>query len=403
MTQSYPPQEISSNILEGSQQMGYNVIDSNGEKSLGSSIFQIFADNGRRYDPEMAFLSTIKNRKNLKILDRSYVTKIEVCKSTKKVKGVIFTRRSKTYFARIRKEIILSAGAISSPQILMLSGIGPKEHLKSLGIPVIRDLPVGVTLRDHSITSVILSSNFTVEAQSLRDSVEEFLQGKGSLTRSFPIDAVSWFRTSMETNINYPDMEFVYFNVSGSPLAQKLFGWTNETFNALNPNVSNPFSVNLTPCHQTSHGTVKLRSADPFDYPLIDPNLLSTDEDLETVYQGVLLLQRLIETETFKKMNVRFAVGQFPGCDHAQPFSKEYWYCYIRSVTGIGYHPVSTCPAATSPKTGVVDNELRVFGVIGLRVADASVIPFPMSAHPNAVCNMIGEKVSDEIKKFYKY
>lgn len=403
MTQSYPPQKISNNILEGSQQMGYDIIDSNGVKHLGSSIFQIFASNGRRFDPEMAFLSTIKGRKNLRILDGSYVTKIEVCNTTKQVKGVIFTRQSKTYVARIRNEVILSAGTISSPQILMLSGIGPQEHLESLRIPIIQNLPVGVTLRDHSITSVILSSNFSVEPQSLRDSVNEFLHGKGSLTRSFPIDAVSWFRTPIEPNVKYPDMEFVYFNVSGSALGQKLFGWSAETYNALNPNVSNPFSINLTPCHPKSYGTVTLKSADPFDYPLIDPNLLSTDEDLETIFQGVLRLQRLLDTESFKKMNVRFAVDQFPGCSHAPPLSKEYWYCYIRSVTGIGYHPVGTCPTATSPKTGVVDNKLKVFGVTGLRVADASVIPFPLSAHPNAPCNMIGEKISDIIKSSYKY
>lgn len=127
------------------------------------------------------------------------------------------------------------------------------------------------------------------------------------------------------------------------------------------------------------------------------------DEDINSLYYGIRLALGLIETPAFRKMNFKLAFKQFPGCNHLKPLSKEYWFCYLRKVTVTAFHPISTCLTGKSPKTGVVDNELKVFGVHGLRVADGSIIPFPISAHTNAVCTMIGEKASNLIKKSYNY
>lgn len=156
--------------------------------------------------------------------------------------------------------------------------------------------------------------------------------------------------------------------------------------------------------HPKSYGTVKLKSADPFDYPLIDPNLLSDkgNYDIESFYQAAQLVLKLTETEAFRKMNIKLAFDRFPGCNHTKPLSRKYWYCYFRRVTGIGSHQQSSCLAGTSPKTAVVDNELKVFGIDGLRVADASIFPTSITGHTNAACTMIGEKVSDLIKDSYK-
>lgn len=152
ITQSIPPEEISRNLLKGSQQLGYPLTDYNGKRQSGASVFQIFTKDGKRYNHQMAFISSARKRYNLDILDRSYVIKIEINVYSKNVEGVIFTRNNKTYIARNRKEVILSAGAICSPQILMLSGVGPQRHLEHLGIPVIQNLPVGKFLRDQVLS-----------------------------------------------------------------------------------------------------------------------------------------------------------------------------------------------------------------------------------------------------------
>lgn len=401
-SQCKPPQKISAKLAEASYALGYNIIDYNGRQQLGGSIFQFFIKNGKRFDPAMAFIDPIKSRENLVILDRSYVTKIKIDQTTKQVEGVIFTRNNKTYIARNHKEVILSAGAISSPQILMLSGIGPQKHLKSMGIPVVQNLPVGENLIDHVLLQFPFSSNASSKPETLEESVRDLLRGKGALTRSFVYDAVSWLKTSSEPKGNYPSVEFALNNISSSNLIQKYMGWTDETYNAMNPNVSSPLAIAMIICHPKSKGTVRLKSSDPFEYPLIDANFLGDEEDMETNYQGIQTMLKLAKTKPFKAINVTLALDQFPGCNHTQAFTKEFWYCFLRRTAGPGYHPVSTCRTSKSPKTGVVDSKLKVFGVNGLRIADASVIPFPFANHPNALCNVIGAKVSDIIKKFYR-
>lgn len=194
-------------------------------------------------------------------------------------------------------------------------------------------------------------------------------------------------------------MEFTFTNYSGSVLAKKFFKWSAEIFKALDANVSNPFVIQMHLLNTRSTGTVKLKSANPFDYPLIDLNLLSNVKDLETLYQGVKIALELLKTKAFRRNNVKFALDRLPSCDHTEPLSKEYWYCYLRMVTSTTFHPISTCLMGKTPETGVVDKDLKVFGVTGLRVADASIIPFPLSGHPYATCTAIGEKVSDLIKR----
>lgn len=401
-THCEPPQNVTKLILQGTSQLGYNVTDYNGAHQLGASIFQVYTKDGKRFDAGTAYIAPIKYRKNLVILERSFVKNLIINNSTRRVEGVVFTRDDKTLIARNKKEVILSAGVISSPQILLLSGIGPQDHLSSLGIPVIQPLPVGKNLRDHTFTFFIFSTNNTEGYASLEESVKKYLDGEGLLARPFTFDVVAWLQSELNKNENYPDMEMFFFNISGTPLVKKLTGWNDETFQALDVKAPNPFVIILAPCHAKSTGTIRLKSADPFEYPLIDLNLLKENEDIETLYHGVKLLLKLTETEAFKSINVTLAVKQFPGCEHTEPLSKDYWYCYLRKVTGIGHHQIGTCSTGTSPENGVVDTKLKVFGIKDLRVADASVIPFTLSAHTNAVCTVVGEKVSDLIKDEHK-
>lgn len=401
MAQRVPPLNISSNIMRGGQELGYNITDYNGKEQIGTSVLQFFTKNGRRYDPGMAFIEPILNRENFVVLDRSYVTKIEINTKTKEAEGVIFTRNNKNYIARNRKEVILSAGAYSSPQLLMLSGIGPLEHLKSLGIPVIENLPVGQNLHDHTITPVVFSSNITNLTESTEKSVRDFLNGEGSLTTAFPIDAINFLQSPLQKIENYPDVELVYTNLTNYALLQKLFGWSDTTLNAIYGKSNNSFIIILTPCHPKSTGSVQLKSSNPFEYPVIDPNFLSNDDDMEVLYANLQFALKMTQTEAFRRMNITLAVDRFPGCNHLKPLSKEYWFCYFRQITGTGYHPLSTCSTGTNPKNGVVDKNLKVFGIDRLRVADSSVIPFVVTGHPNYACNMIGARVSDIIKELY--
>lgn len=317
---------------------------------------------------------------------------------------MIFTKNSKTYLARSRKEIILSAGVIASPQILMLSGIGPEEDLTALGIPVFSNLPVGRKVLDHACTNIIFSSNISV-TQPLEQNVREFLNGKGPLTRPQAFEVFGWFKTSAEPRRNLPDIEVVFTNVSENIAAQRFYGWSNETYDALNAKVPNPMAVVFNLLDTKSTGTIKLKSANPFEYPLIDSNTLGDEDnhDIESLYQGVQLLLNLTKTEAFSKLNMKLAFTTFPGCEEIESLSREYWYCYFRRVTAIGLHQIGSCPTGRSPKTGVVDNKLKVFGIDGLRVADASVISYMVRAHTNAPATLVGEKAADIIKKSYRH
>lgn len=401
VSHSVPERNFTGYILEGSKQLGYHVTDYNGKQEVGATIWQYYIKDGMRFDSEMAFIEPARNRSNLKILDHSYVTKIVINETSKSATGVIFTRMNKTFIARCNKEVILSAGAISSPQILMLSGIGPEEHLKSLEIPVVQNLSVGEGLHDHTMTFVVFSSNSTNGVDSLRGYITDYSEGVGSFTRPFAYTSLLWFQTPEDKTPNYPNIEILTHNMTQIIITKSFFNWSDEVYDTMNTNKPNPFTFILVPTRPNSVGSVKLQSSDPFEYPLVDSNLLGDEEDLENLYKGVQLLFNLTRTPAMQFLNFTLAFTEFPGCNHTAPLSREYWYCYFRIVTGPGEGSLATCRTGKGPETGVVSNELKVFGINKLRVADASVIPFQMAAHPNSVCHMVGEKVSDLIKKEY--
>lgn len=403
VSESYPPLNNTPLFFKAFEELGYGITDYNGKREIGTSYPQTYIKNGTRFDSAMGYIYPFVKRPNLIVLDNSYVTKIEIDKTTNRAVGVVFTRNNKTYIARTRKEIIVSAGSISSPQLLLLSGIGPKEHLESVGIPVVKDLPVGKSLRDHAFLVLPFSSNIPEDSTDVVETVRQYLRGVGTLTKSATYDSINFVRTPTEPIKDYSNLEYVFVNISNNVIAQKLFRWTNETFGGLNPKVSNPFTLQIALLHTVSNGTIKLNSSDPFEYPLIDPNLISDEgnKDIEALYEGVQLAIKLTETQVFRNWNVSLAFNNFPGCEDTKFLSKEFWYCYMRKITTVGLHPVGTCLTGTSSENGVVDSKLNVFGIQGLRVIDASVIPFPPSGHTNAVVTMVAEKASDIIKQFY--
>lgn len=384
ISQSVSTSELEDALLQGTQQIGWRPSDYNGMHQLGVNVIQSFIKNGFRDDPGQAFIPSTQTRENLKVLDRSYVMKLDINKYTKRINGVIFSRNNKTYIARNVKEVILSAGVIGSPQILMLSGIGPQDHLRSLGIPLIQNLPVGENLRDHVITDLPCTSNATFPNQTIEDEVKELLNGRGRLTSAFNQNLISFFKVPNGLPGNFPDIEMIFTNRLGS------FSENSGTFYIL-------YEI----LYPNSSGSVKLKSSDPFEYPLIDTNNFSNEKDIEILYQAAQIIMKLIKTQALSRLNVTLALAEVPECDRFQPLSKDYWYCHLKYATVPGNHLIGTCSTGRNPDEGVVDRDLKVFGIQDIRVADASIIPFPFSNHPVATCAVIAEKISDQLKKLY--
>ncbi|KAG5898139.1 hypothetical protein JTB14_033996 [Gonioctena quinquepunctata] len=392
-----PQYPLTDTFLGANEELGYGKIDYNSASQVGGSIFQLFTKKGRRQDIGSAFIKPFLNRTNLIVLTECYVTKIEIMNDI--ATSVIFTNSGQKYRVNASKEIILSAGVISSPQILMLSGIGPKEHLNELGISVVANLEVGSTLRDHSVSrGFIFSSNITKPNQTLRQQVEEYLRGYGVLTAPSIAQALGFYQSS---NGIGPDLEILSDLSEPTELMRRFFGWKKETFEAMFGDNKNTFGMAVVHLNSSSFGTVRLKSKNPFDYPLIDYRLLSDprNKDIEALYQGLKLIFKMINTKPYREMGAQYLGSPLPACKNFEFMTKKYWYCFLRQTTLTGYHAMGTCPMGSNRKKGaVVDSKLRVFGVKRLRVVDSSVFPTILAGHTSMPCVMIGEKISDVIK-----
>ncbi|XP_047475749.1 glucose dehydrogenase [FAD, quinone]-like [Penaeus chinensis] len=345
----------------------------------------------------------------------SFVTKILIDEYTKRAYGVKFLRNGRAHVAHARKEIILSGGAINSPQLLMLSGIGPKNHLYSHGIPVIQDLPVGHNLQDHIGTGglVFLIDQQVSLVQTRYENLPSVLKyamfGSGPLTVLGGVEGIAFVKTKF-TNYtdDWPDIEFHF--ISGSPASdggrqiRKVHGLSEKVWQQMFKPISFRDSWSVYPMllRPKSRGYITLRSASPFDKPYITHNYLTDPQDVKVMIEGIKIALALAETKAFKKFGSRFYTRPMPGCEYATPWTDEYWECLARSYTSTIYHPVGTCKMGPywDPEA-VVDPELKVYGISGLRVADASIMPTLVSGNTNAPVIMIGEMVSDMIKKYW--
>uniref|UniRef100_A0A0U9HSG9 Putative GMC oxidoreductase n=1 Tax=Chrysomela populi TaxID=154003 RepID=A0A0U9HSG9_CHRPP len=404
--QQMPKSDLTTVFIQANMEMGSNLSDLNGYNQTGVMPFQVNTKFGRRQDSGTAFLLPVLNRKNLKVLTKSLVTKIVI--RGNKTEGVIFVRNGIQYKVRARKEVIVSAGTINSPQLLMLSGIGPANHLSSKGIPVVKDLAVGSHFSDHiQVYGLVFSSNVTSPIHSLRKKIEEYLgEGMGFLSKFAPSQAVVYYRTPIQANPDYPNIELSFQDTNATSNAlTKCQRWKPEVSDAIaGINSTSSFQIFLTPLHTKSQGTVRLKSSNPYEYPIIDPNVLSDPEehDVRTVLEGLQLVMKIIDTEAFKKVNAQFSMKSPPACSHLEFRTEEFWRCAIKYITSHNNHPVSTCRMGPSPESGdVVDAQMRVHGVEKLRVADASIIPLSTSSHINSICYMIGEKLADIVKNTY--
>lgn len=398
----YSPQMYK--FIQANNELGNKFVDYNGKSQLGVSFSQLNNIKGRRDDTGKAFVKPVLNRTNLVVKTESFVTKILF--NGTNTEGVVFSNNGQLYRALASKEVIVSAGSLQSPHILQLSGIGKAEDLSRHNIPLVKNLTVGENLWDHAtFYGLTLTMDFEEPILSLTDYVKEYLSGEGPFAVAGNNQGLSYWRTNFSTNPEVPNLEIMIVPSNGtSPYTQKGFFFTNETYDNLYGYLNDAkfFKIYVILLYPKSRGSVKLKSSSPYEYPVIDSRFLEHPDDIYQMYQGVNIVKKLINTRAFQEVGIQLHLPHLPACKNYTLDSKPYWYCLIRQVTMNVYHPMGTCKMGlNSSKDAVVDERLRVHGIKGLRVADGSVYPNPIAAHPNAPIIMVGEKASNMIKEDY--
>jgi choline dehydrogenase len=374
-------------FLRGAEEVGIpRNSDYNGMDQAGVSYVQRTVRSRRRVSTARAFLKPARGRPNLVVKTRAHATRLIL--KDKRAVGVEFTKGGRggaLTEVRATREVIVSGGAINSPQLLQLSGIGPGDLLHELGIPVIHELRgVGENLRDHYAPRFavkvkgIETLNERAKGIRLVGEIAKYLAGGKSIVNLSPSMVYGFWHT--DPSIKSNDLQFIF-----TPASYKL-----GVHGLLDDHPG--FTIAAWQHRPESLGYVRARSNDPFEAPAIQPNYLDADEDRRVVVGAMKLARRLIHTEALKPF---VDVESYPG-DHVQ--SDEELLEAARHFGNTTFHVMGTCRMApSSDPTSVVDDQLRVRGIEGLRVIDASVMPTMLSANLNAGTMMIAEKGADLI------
>jgi choline dehydrogenase len=351
--------------------------DFNGECQEGFGFYQVTQSNGRRHSAAAAFLHPAMSRPNLTVRTDAHTFGIYF--EGKRAAVVSFQQRNGSAQERAEREIILCAGAVGSPQLLMLSGIGPAAHLRTFDIPVVCDLPgVGGNLQDHPCTGVHFECTKPVSlagAESLANLMRYLCFKKGPLTSNVA-EAGAFLRTAPQAQV--PDLQY-HFGVGY---------FVEHGFRKFD---GDAFAVGATLLHPYSRGEIRLRSSNPLDAPSIRANYFSDPRDTEVMLEGLKLGRTLVATKAFDPYRGR---ELHPGADARDDRALRE---HIAAFNETLYHPAGTCKMGHDAEA-VVDSELRVQGVDGLRVVDASIMPALVGGNTNAPTIMIAEKAADLIK-----
>ena len=380
--------EILDKVIEAGAEMGYPApTDYNGHSQTGFSYFQLTQKNGRRHSSYQAFIEPVKHRKNLRIIKKKQVLRIGFSsEDSKKADGVFLSSGGTEQFIKAHREVILSAGAFGSPQLLELSGIGKAERLKQLGIEVVANLPaVGEHLADHFLTRLSYrlkvndSLNSRISGLRLAQELIRYITtGTGALT--MPAGIVGGFVASPYTEPDLPDIQYHIAHASfANPAKRQL----------------DPFpGLSIGPCQLRPHsrGFVHIASANPLDAPEIQPNYLADERDRQVLLAGIRIARELMQTSVmspFIDAEIR------PGLS---VISDDELMAFIKETGNTVYHPVSTCRMGPQNQTDhVVNPDLKVRQVRNLRIADASIMPSIPSGNTHAPTMMIAEKAADMI------
>jgi choline dehydrogenase len=368
-------------MVAAAEAMGFQHLDDfHGAVQEGFSTVDITTHRGRRGSSAMRFLRPAMTRPNLTVIDRALTTRILI--ENGRAIGLDYERDGETHRVRADVELILSAGTFNTPQMLLLSGIGPADELREHGIDVVHDLPgVGRNLQDHaSIRGMYEASGpFTFDSQLRFDrmaisALRWQLFGTGPLTQ-MPIGAQGFVRT--REGLDRPDLQLLVSSVAMD---------ANVWFPGIRKRRGDYLAVASVLLHPESTGSVRLRSADPRDKPAIRFNLLATEGDRAAFRRIVRFTRTLFDQPTAKALINRELL---PGPDVESDAEVD---AFVRSVIGTAMHPTSTCAIGA-----VVDETLAVRGIDGLRIVDCSVMPNIVGGNTNAPAIMIAEKAADMI------
>lgn len=358
--------------------------DYNGATQYGISPTQATQYNGERWNATRAYLHANAHRPNLTVWTGCHTRKVLL--EDKTAVGVEFRRDGQIQQVRARKEVILSAGAYGSPQILMLSGVGPAEHLREHGIPVVLDVPgVGQNLQDH------VTSNIIYRTPIWKDTIGNSLRGAWELLKAvfqWRKSRTGWITTCVsETNgfistcgnTDHPDIQLAFLPsiVDNHTRTQHL---------------GHGFTLHTTLMRPKSRGSVTLQSADPYQAPRIDPGFFSHPDDMAVAIRGARMGVEVLEAPAMDAYRGK----RLHAFDVNDDRSME---AFLRATCDTEYHPVGTCRMGPdSDAMAVVDAQLRVKGLQRLRVVDASIMPNLVTGNTNAPCMVIGEKAADLIR-----
>ena len=356
--------------------------DFNGPTQEGVGYYQTTSKNGRRMSAARAFLKPAMKRGNLRVEINALAERVTF--DGKRASGVVFRQNGQSITAKATREVVLCGGAINSPHLLMLSGIGPAAHLAEMGIETLLDAPgVGQNLQDHYQTRMAYRCTQAITVNDIMTSwVKMGLVGaQYLLTRKGPLSIsagqVGIFARSRR-ELDLPDVQFHFIVVSADRPAEGLHPFPG-------------FTQNVCQLRPESRGEIRLKSPDPAAHAAIFPNYLATALDRQTMIDGLKMCRAMSDRPAMRRY---IASEYLPG---DKVVSDDDLLDYARAYGGTIYHPCGTAKMGSDPMA-VVDDQLRVRGVAGLRVADASIMPTLVSGNTNAACIMIGEKVSDLIR-----
>jgi len=351
--------------------------DFNGDTTFGVGTYQLGIGRHWRTSAASAFLRPIAGRKNLTIVTKAHVTRVLFAGQV--ATGVEWIKDGQRFSAAAEREVVLSAGALQSPQLLQLSGVGPAALLREHGVAVVADAPeVGANLQDHYQARIIvrlkqpISLNDQVRnpAALARMGLQWAVGGRGPLTVG--AGQVGGAGCTELAVGGRPDVQFNVMPLSVDKPGDPLHRYSG-------------FTASVWQCHAQSRGRLAIRSADPFDQPRIEPNYFQTELDRKTIVSGMLLLRDIFQQPAFRDL---WDVEMAPGEAAAGP---QALWDFARTTGGTVFHCSGTCRMG-SDGGAVLDPQLRVRGVDRLRVIDASVMPLITSANSNAASLMIGER-----------
>lgn len=382
--------ELCSVFVDAGVQAGYKEnLDFNGADQEGVGFYQVTQKEGRRYSSSAAYLRTAEKRPNLTVITNAHVSRLDFDNGdpqSKRVTGVSYISKGKTYHLKAKNEVIVSGGAINSPQLLMLSGIGERLELERHGIHVKHELPgVGKNLQDHLDIMLVQKSRksasygltFKSLVTDLFSNTYHYATKKGGMFSSNGTESGGFIKSDSSQDI--PDLQIHFGCLKLRDHSRDwpfLFG--------------HGYSVHICDLRPKSRGSISLKSNDPTEHAFIDANYLSDPADLEKMVAGVKASLKIVNSPAFDAYRGETLVPDYP-LDNDDAIRR-----YVRETAETIYHPVGTCKMGNDD-LAVVNERLQVHGIDGLRVVDASIMPTLLGGNTNAPTMAIAEKASDMI------